>query len=114
MLDYRDISWNETTDIWACNSNPIDYKNLSRDPSRTPFKWSGAVNGGFNLGTSTWIPSHPNYVRNNLEIQKQLPNSHFKSYKYLLLLRKHKAFVEGDFRSKALSENVFGYSRSFR
>lgn len=36
MEDYRDISWEDTTDPWACNSNPIDYKDLSRDPNRTP------------------------------------------------------------------------------
>lgn len=112
MLDYRDISWNDTTDIWACNSNADDYKYLSRDPSRTPFQWSGYNNAGFNSGTPTWIPIHPNYVENNLELQKRLPNSHYKYYKDLLQLRKGRAFVDGDFSSKVLSENVLGYSRS--
>ncbi|XP_037027808.1 maltase 1-like [Bradysia coprophila] len=112
MLDYRDISWKDTTDMWACNSNPIDYKMLSRDPNRTPFQWNGSINGGFNSGTPTWIPSHPNYVENNLELQRNSPMSHYKYYKRLLQLRKHSAFVEGDFSSKILSENVFAYSRS--
>lgn len=112
MLDYRDISWNDTTDIWACNSNPNDYKGLSRDPSRTPFQWSSAINAGFNSGTPTRIPIHPNYVENNLELQKQSSKSHYKYYKDLLQLRKSEAFVDGDFSSKVLSENVFGYSRS--
>lgn len=112
MLDNRDISWNDTTDIWACNSNSSLYKELSRDPSRTPFQWSSAVNAGFNSGSPTWIPIHPNYVENNLDAQKQLPNSHYKFYKKLLQLRKSKPFVDGDFSSNVLSDNVFGYSRS--
>lgn len=112
MLDFRDISWDDTTDPWACNSNPNDYKELSRDPQRTPFQWSSAINAGFNIGTPTRIPVHPNFTENNLESQKISPESHYKYYKQLLQLRKNKAFVEGDFVSKDLSENVFGYSRS--
>lgn len=112
MLDHRDISWNDTTDMWACNSNSVDYKMLSRDPNRTPFQWNGSINGGFNAGKQTWIPCHPNYVENNLESQRNSPGSHYRYYKRLLQLRKRKAFVEGDFSSNILSENVFAYSRS--
>lgn len=113
MLDYRDISWSDTTDVWACNSNPVNYKQLSRDPNRTPFQWNGSINGGFNSGTPTWIASHPDYVDNNLELQQRSSKSHYQYYKRLLRLRKRRAFVEGDFLSKVLAENVFGYSRAF-
>ena len=41
MLDYRDITWEDTVDPQACNTNnpsPDVYKGYSRDPQRTPFK----------------------------------------------------------------------------
>jgi alpha-glucosidase len=35
MLDYRDISWEDTLDPQACNTNdPNNYKDASRDPQR--------------------------------------------------------------------------------
>lgn len=39
MLDYRDISWEDTLDPQACNTNdPENFKDASRDPQRTPFQ----------------------------------------------------------------------------
>lgn len=37
MTDFRDISWEETQDPQACNTNETYYKTVSRDPVRTPF-----------------------------------------------------------------------------
>lgn len=37
MTDYRDISWEETQDPQACNTNDTYYQEVSRDPVRTPF-----------------------------------------------------------------------------
>lgn len=113
MLDYRDISWDDTTDPWACNANPIDYKDLSRDPSRTPFQWDGSTNAGFNAGEKPWVPVHPNFTQNNLELQMNAESSHYKFYKELLKLRKTESFVDGDFESRRMTNNVFGYLRSF-
>jgi len=39
MVDLRDISWADTQDPQACNTNEEVYKELSRDPVRTPFQW---------------------------------------------------------------------------
>lgn len=38
MLDFDDISWKDTKDPAACNTNPQVYKLYSRDPERTPFQ----------------------------------------------------------------------------
>lgn len=37
MTDHREISWEDTTDPQACNTNSSYYKEVSRDPVRTPF-----------------------------------------------------------------------------
>lgn len=112
MLDHREISWEDTTDPWACNSNPIDYSDLSRDPARTPIQWSALANAGFNDGHKTWLPVHPNYTTNNLALQTVADKSHYKFYKQLSALRRNQTFADGDFVSKVFSENVFGYSRT--
>lgn len=46
MLDNYDISWDQTTDPAALNTNPETYMKVSRDPERTPFQWSSDVNAG--------------------------------------------------------------------
>lgn len=113
MLDHREISWDDTTDPWACNTNdPTDYSDLSRDPARTPFQWDASTNAGFNEGQKPWLPVHPNYATNNLELQTTADKSHYKFYKQLAALRKNEVFVDGDFVSKVFSEDVLGYSRS--
>lgn len=33
------LSWKESVDPKACNSDPTQYHSLSRDPARTPFQW---------------------------------------------------------------------------
>jgi alpha-glucosidase len=113
MQDHRDISWDDTTDPWACNTNdPSDFSGLSRDPARTPFQWDATTNAGFNQDASTWLPVHPNYTDNNLAAQMSDKKSFYQIYKQLLHLRKNSTFVSGDFESRVLSENVFGYTRS--
>lgn len=112
MVDHRGISWDDTTDPWACNANPEDYNDLSRDPSRTPFQWDASTNAGFNTGAKPWIPVHPDYATLNLEAQKSDEKSKYNFYKNLLKLRKNETFVDGNFESKALTENVFGYVRA--
>lgn len=113
MVDYRDISWYDTMDPWACNTNdPSDFSGLSRDPARTPFQWDYTANAGFNQGAPTWIPVYPYYYANNLAFQMVYTRSFYKIYKQLLHVRKTATFVTGDFQSKVLSENVFGFTRS--
>lgn len=113
MSDHRGISWEDTTDPWACNADPETFHDLSRDPSRTPFQWDDSANAGFNDGGPTWIPVHPDYAANNLALQQSESKSFYKFYRTLAELRKNEIFVDGTFESKALNENVFAYRRTF-
>jgi len=113
MFDHRDISWDDTTDPWACNTNdPTDFRDLSRDPARTPFQWDGTVNSGFNAGAKTWIPMHPLTWNHLAQQQQTAGKSFYKVYQKLLKLHKNETILTGRFESKALSTNVFGYTRS--
>lgn len=40
------ISWEDSVDPQACNSNPDRYYDLSRDPARTPYQWDASANAG--------------------------------------------------------------------
>ena len=46
MVDKADISWEETQDPQACNTDKERYKALTRDPFRTPFQWDSTQNAG--------------------------------------------------------------------
>ena len=47
MEDKLDISWEDTQDPQACNSDPEHYLPLSRDRNRTPFQWDNSTNAGY-------------------------------------------------------------------
>jgi alpha-glucosidase len=115
MLDYREISWEDTLDPAACSLNDAEnYKEASRDPQRTPFQWDGTVNAGFKdaVGDEPWIQVHPNYPQLNLKLQQEATKSVYKFYQQLALLRQNDTFVFGDFKSTAINKDVFGYVRS--
>lgn len=40
------ISWEDSVDPQACNSDPDRYYGLSRDPARTPYQWDASPNAG--------------------------------------------------------------------
>lgn len=40
------LSWNDTVDPQACNTNPKDYEIFSRDVARTPMQWDDTKNAG--------------------------------------------------------------------
>lgn len=130
MLDNRDISWEDTLDPQACNTNPDDYVWASRDPQRTyafyinatskkrfilfyfsSMQWDNTKNGGFSSADVTWLPVHPSYLTNNLQMQEATTKSVFKHYQALVEIRKHNTFIHGEFESKAISDKVFAFKR---
>lgn len=46
MVDYRNISWEDTQDPQACNAGKDKYLERSRDPNRTPMQWDTSINAG--------------------------------------------------------------------
>ncbi|XP_058449988.1 maltase 1-like [Malaya genurostris] len=111
MEDYRDISYEDTVDPKGRNQGPEKYKQMSRDPVRTPFQWDDGKNGGFSSAAKTWLPVHPSYEALNLRNQKPLNDSIFNFYANFLRIRQDQIFKEGKLISKAFSKQVFVYVR---
>lgn len=82
------ISWNDTVDPAACNTNPQVYEKFSRDPARTPMQWDNTKNAGFSTGSKTWLPVSSDYPEINVKKQLQSEeNTHLKVFKNLLAYR---------------------------
>ena len=106
------LTWEETVDPPACNSNPQIYESRSRDPARTPFPWDDSKNAGFSTGDKTWLPVGTNYKTVNVKAQEAATNSHLKIFKRLTKVRKTDVFRKGNYVG-ALSnnKNVYAYKR---
>uniref|UniRef100_A0A2C9KXC9 Glycosyl hydrolase family 13 catalytic domain-containing protein n=1 Tax=Biomphalaria glabrata TaxID=6526 RepID=A0A2C9KXC9_BIOGL len=110
-----DISWNETKDPWGLNYGPDRYKQVSRDPERTPMQWTDGPNAGFTNGPSTWLPLGKNYTSLNVKVESETPGqTSLKLYKELLVLRKNPAFTEGSFKTALVTDDVLSYLRQLR
>lgn len=105
------ISWKDTVDPAACNTNPTIYEKFSRDPERTPFQWDDSISAGFSANPKTWLPVSSDYKTNNVKQQKSAENSHLKIYKDLIKLRNSKTMKYGDLITKAMNGNVFAIFR---
>ncbi|ALC40929.1 Mal-A5, partial [Drosophila busckii] len=106
------ISWQDTVDPSACNSNSSIYERFTRDPERTPFQWSASTDAGFSNASKTWLPIAPNYRQLNVEQQRGQPLSHLNIYKQLLQLRKERTLQLGETEVKALNGAVLAVKRS--
>ncbi|XP_055604915.1 maltase 1-like [Uranotaenia lowii] len=111
MLDYRDISYEDSRDPQGCNVGPEAYKFKSRDPQRTPFQWDDTFNAGFSAANRTWLPLNPYFRQFNLRKQQEADESTYKFYVETAKLRKNKVLTHGHFKSRALEENVFAFVR---
>lgn len=40
------VSWNDTQDPQACNTDPDRFEAHSRDPNRSPFQWDATTSAG--------------------------------------------------------------------
>lgn len=113
MTDNRAITWDETDDPAACQTNETVYQLYSRDPVRTPFQWDDTSFAGFTQGNSTWLPVHANYLERNLKAQMEAEKSTFKFYKHIIQLRKTDIFRFGALRSMAINPDVFSIVRTY-
>lgn len=96
------ISWEETVDPAACNTNKDVYDASSRDPERTPFQWDDSTSAGFSTNPKTWLPVSPTYKLVNVKQQLSAEQSHLKVYKDLVKLRKQPAFRNGDLETYSM------------
>lgn len=108
------LTWEETVDPQACNTNPDVYEQNSRDPCRTPFPWDDTKNAGFSTGDKTWLPVGDNYKKVNVRAQEEAVNSHLKIFRRLTKVRKQPVFRQGSFEGVlANSDNVYVYLRHY-
>ncbi|EDW00815.1 maltase A3 [Drosophila grimshawi] len=106
------ISWKDTQDPSACNTNASIYERFSRDPERTPFQWSASSDAGFSNASKTWLPIAPDYKLVNVDQERQQPQSHLNIYKQLMQLKKQtKTLQLGKTEVKALCGAVLGVKR---
>lgn len=105
------ISWEDTMDPQACQSNPQEFERLTRDPVRTPFQWNDQKNAGFSTSDKTWLPVAENYLTLNVMKQRSAPLSHLNIFKQLQELREEPTMQKGDAVVRALNKNVLGIKR---
>ncbi|KAI9583062.1 maltase A3-like [Glossina fuscipes] len=105
------ISWNDTVDPSACNSNPNIYEKLSRDPERTPFQWSDEYQAGFTTAKKTWLPVALDYAKVNVKEERKVKMSHLDIYKQLQELRKQPTLRHGLAEIAAINNNVLAVKR---
>lgn len=107
------ISWKDTVDPSACNTNPNIYEQFTRDPERTPFQWSCAQDAGFSNASKTWLPIALDYKQVNVEQERQRPLSHLNIFKQLWQLRNQSKTLQlGNTKVKAVSDAVLAVMRS--
>uniref|UniRef100_U5EJL5 alpha-glucosidase n=1 Tax=Corethrella appendiculata TaxID=1370023 RepID=U5EJL5_9DIPT len=99
------ISWEDSRDPQACNSNPQIYDKISRDPARTPFQWDDSTSAGFSTNATTWLPVAKNYKEVNVKVEEAAAKSHLKIFKQLIALRQQNTFIYGTLTTHA-SNNV--------
>lgn len=113
MIDNYEITWEQTMDPQACNTNESVYIQFSRDPARTPFQWDDTAFGGFTTATATpWLPVHKDYRTVNLAKQLDDSSSTYNIYRNLIKLRREEIYQEGATKVHAFEEeNVLAVLR---
>ncbi|EDV35662.1 maltase A3 [Drosophila ananassae] len=106
------ISWEDTVDPQACQSNEEEFERLTRDPVRTPFQWSDEQNAGFSNASSTWLPVSSDYKLVNVKRERGIALSHLNIFKQLRTLRDEPTLKQGDTTVTAIGPNVLVIKRS--
>ncbi|XP_034106727.1 maltase A3 [Drosophila albomicans] len=106
------ISWEDTVDPQACQSNEQEFERLTRDPVRTPFQWSDESQAGFTDANTTWLPLADDFKLVNVKRERGIALSHLNIYKQLRALRDEVTLKQGDIQVNALGPNVLALKRS--
>lgn len=99
-----EISWEDTVDPAACNSDSSIYQQFTRDPARTPMQWDGTTNSGFSTAEKTWLPISSNYREVNVAVQSRNPYSHLGIFKMLTAMRQLTIFKNGNTDVRSLND----------
>lgn len=99
------ISWEDTKDPQACNTNSEVFDAHSRDPARTPFQWDATTSAGFSISANTWLPVATDYRTVNVQVEEQAVSSHLKVYRKLIQLRQHDTFKYGRLETFNVANN---------
>lgn len=108
------IPWYRTVDPQACTTDPLTFHKYSRDPARTPMIWNDQRNAGFSNANRTWLPTGPDYRKNNVELQRSQRGSHLNIFKKLMQLRKQDILMYGDYDSVLINEDVLAIKRELK
>jgi alpha-glucosidase len=86
--------------------------NTGRDPCRTPMPWSGGAGAGFTEpGVEPWLP-FGDVGACNVEDQRTDRSSNLNLCRDMIMLRRqYRDLVDGDYRSLAAPEGVWGWMR---
>uniref|UniRef100_A0A336M5S6 alpha-glucosidase n=1 Tax=Culicoides sonorensis TaxID=179676 RepID=A0A336M5S6_CULSO len=106
------ISWKDTKDPQACNTNSSVYWKYSRDPERTPFQWNNTISAGFSTTNNTWLPVSPYYNETNVMNEDKTDKSHLKIYEKLMKLRQTDTFKYGSLYTESVNQNIFAIVRA--
>ncbi|XP_063696435.1 probable maltase [Culicoides brevitarsis] len=108
------VTWEQTIDPGACNTNETVFHSVSRDPCRTPFPWDSSKNAGFSTADKTWLPAGTEYTQYNVAKQNAQSRSHLKLFKQLVKLHQSQVFQEGSYSGATVdNDDLYAYRRVF-
>jgi alpha-glucosidase len=88
-------------------------RNLSRDPARTPMQWDNSVYAGFSRARP-WLRIDKAYARENVEVEKNDPQSMVNFYKRLIALRQSEpALKYGLYKHVGVDRGGMAYLREY-
>ncbi|XP_015596819.1 alpha-glucosidase [Cephus cinctus] len=105
------LTWEQTADPQACNTDPGRYQGYTRDPQRTPFQWDNSTSAGFSTNTRVYLKVNENYRTLNLAAQKAADKSYYKNFQAASRLRNTTVGRDGDLKTVVIGEDVFAMSR---
>lgn len=105
------LTWEETEDPQACNTDESRYAYFSRDPERTPYQWDNSTSAGFSTNSTTMLPVNSNYLTLNLAAQQEADVSHYKNVQSLIQLRNTTVIKSGNLDARVVGDQVVAFAR---